>query len=270
MSNEFHMKYDNYLNSDKPQEVVITINFIDSRIIVKLQELDGNCYVSSKLFDIYMRSADELYEHFHNTTPTKDENDNILFGNVKLSKRKIEIVYKIDKTTMELALYASSLDFCEDMINKYGEDIKEKIKNGWNFTGWVRKVNQKTGEGFRDITVSLAHLTHRFVVYSPGEYVQPHYHNMYERFNIRFGGCHFWLSSDGIIWTYSYCDKELDIPPFYYHCLVASINGLIMDIKNDISRTIDWYTKDSKLSNDFNSIKEGDWEVTVQKLIEIM
>lgn len=111
----------------------------------------------------------------------------------------------------------------------------------------TRKLNKNTGEGFWDKTIGIR----RMVCYGPGEYVQPHFHNIHETFEIMAGGCHVWISqTNGESWEYHYCSKgeKLHIPEKAWHCLVAGKEGLCMHVDNDSQRTIDWLdTQESKM-----------------------
>ena len=102
----------------------------------------------------------------------------------------------------------------------------------------TRKLDGGSAEGFWDITIDFL----RMVCYGPGEYVQPHYHDIDETFTIKSGGCYVWTSQDaGKSWDYNYCGKgELIIPGGAWHCLVAGPEGLCMDVYRDHKRSINW------------------------------
>ncbi len=102
----------------------------------------------------------------------------------------------------------------------------------------TRKLDSGSAEGFWDITIDFL----RMVCYGPGEYVQPHYHDIDETFTIKSGGCFVWSSQDaGKSWDYNYCGKgELIIPGGAWHCLVAGPDGLCMDVYRDHKRSINW------------------------------
>jgi hypothetical protein len=126
----------------------------------------------------------------------------------------------------------------------------------------IRRVNKTTGEGFWDKTIG----EQRMVSYGPGEYVQPHYHDIYEKFDIKSGGCHVWISqNNGDSWSCHYCGLgQLYIPKQAWHCLVAGNEGLCMDVCNDDKRSINWL--DEKHSVTWST--ELNYIITIQELID--
>ncbi|KAF3362037.1 hypothetical protein PHSC3_001348 [Chlamydiales bacterium STE3] len=122
------------------------------------------------------------------------------------------------------------------------------------------KLSQSTGESFWDITIN----DQRIVYYVPGGFVQPHYHDIIEEFEIQSGGCYVWLSQDeGKTWEYNYCGKgKLTIPGKTWHCLVAGSEGLCMHVYNDQQRSINWLDQErsSKWAEDLK------FKVTIQEL----
>ena len=110
------------------------------------------------------------------------------------------------------------------------ETRKTLVASGYDIgTGpLTRKLDSGSAEGFWDITIDFL----RMVCYGPGEYVQPHYHDIEETFTIKSGGCYVWTSQDaGKSWDYNYCEKgELIIPGGAWHCLVAGPDGLCMEV----------------------------------------
>ena len=144
--------------------------------------------------------------------------------------KSIEIELHSTSPVRELSLTASKQEDARIAMQKAGYNIGDKTL--------TRKLDPNTGEGFWDITINDC----RMVCYGPGEYVQPHYHDIDETFDIKAGGCHVWLSQDnGATWNYNYCGKgELLIPGKAWHCLVAGDEGLSMDVYKDSKRTINW------------------------------
>ena len=145
-------------------------------------------------------------------------------------------------------------DACIAMEKKAGYDIGDgKL---------VRKLDKKTGEVFWDKIIVEC----RMVCYGPSEYVQPHYHDIYEKFDIKAGGCHVWISqNNGDSWSYHYCDQgELRIPGGAWHCLVANSEGLCMDVCNDDKRTINWLDEEHTATWS----PELKYNITIQELID--
>jgi hypothetical protein len=113
-------------------------------------------------------------------------------------------------------------------------------KAGYNIGDQVltRKLHPMTGQGFWDKTID----EFRMVCYGPGEYIQPHYHDIEEKFDITTGGCHVWTSQDeGATWLYSYCGPgAFVVSGGAWHALVAGNNGLCMHVYRDSIRTSNW------------------------------
>ncbi len=170
------------------------------------------------------------------------------------------------------------ISFAEEALQTFGTGVQAKLEHSeaWNVKGWARKYSDATGEGFRDFILESRELdektgkpkySHRFVVYGPGEHVQPHQHDRNESFNVLKGGCHLWQSTNGTEWSYSYCGgPNLLILPGTIHCLIAGSDGLVMEIENDTSRSTDFFTKDVTKSKDFKSLTKEDYNVTIQQL----
>ncbi len=144
--------------------------------------------------------------------------------------KSIKIELQSTRSVREPSSIASKQEDARIAMQKAGYNIGDKAL--------TRKLDPNTGEGFWDITINDC----RMVCYGPGEYVQPHYHDIDETFDIKAGGCHVWLSQDsGATWSYNYCGKgELRIPGKAWHCLVAGDEGLCMDVYKDSKRTINW------------------------------
>lgn len=144
--------------------------------------------------------------------------------------RSLTLSLHSKKIPEEFAVLASNEEEAHKSLVAAGYDI--------GTAPLTRKLDSSTGEGFWDITIDSL----RMVCYGPGEYVQPHYHDIEETFTIKSGGCYVWTSQDaGKIWDYNYCEKgELIIPGGAWHCLVAGPEGLCMDVYRDQTRTINW------------------------------
>ncbi len=127
----------------------------------------------------------------------------------------------------------------------------------------LRKFDRESAEGFWDTTIDSL----RVAYYGPGEYVQPHYHDIDEAFTIKSGGCSIWISQDGgKSWIYNYYEKEVVIiRGGAWHCLVAGPEGLCMDVFNDHKRSINWL--DDRRSTEWQ--KDLRYIATIQELAEV-
>jgi hypothetical protein len=95
----------------------------------------------------------------------------------------------------------------------------------------MRKLDMESGEGFWDIAVGVRRIVH----YGPGEYVEPHFHDIAEQFTIRQGSCFVWTSEDhGLSWNYlQFKTEEFLVPAGAWHCLVAGPEGLSMHVDRE-------------------------------------
>ena len=174
------------------------------------------------------------------------------------------IVFETVRPVGFMAQEASTQEYAEASLERAGFTIAEEMAtlNEATTDGLVRKLSKSSGEGFWDITIRYTRPheafffpgairidmknfpgSHRIVSYAPGEYVQPHWHDVEEVFTIKAGGCYVWMSMDnGLNWTYNYCGVgPLVIPAGAWHCLIADEHdGLCMDVWHDVGRSIEW------------------------------
>jgi len=102
-----------------------------------------------------------------------------------------------------------------------------------------RMLSPNTGAGFWVVTSKAGNC--RVVYYGPGEYVQPHYHDIEEKLILSLGGCYVWQSEDqGKSWTCFYRkeEEELFIPAGTWYSLIADHQGLVMHTLDSGSSTI--------------------------------
>lgn len=104
----------------------------------------------------------------------------------------------------------------------------------------TRRLDAVTGCGFWDIIIGVK----RVIYYGPGEYVQPHYHDMDENFEITHGGCDVFILGEDGSWIKSFENRTLSIPAGVKHCLVAGREGLCMESDNNPDRDTNWVTLD--------------------------
>lgn len=154
----------------------------------------------------------------------------------------------------QLAADSSSKQVALDRMQKINPAVKENML--------VRKLNNLTGEGFWDCQLG----SQRIVCYGKHEYVQPHYHDIEEKFTIKSGGCHVYLSADSKNWEYRYYEynEDLVISGGCWHCLVAGEDGLSMEVFNDNQRTINWldFNRSSRWETNIS------YETSIQDLVE--
>ncbi len=167
---------------------------------------------------------------------------------------RLTLVLRTKKAPQEFASLPSTEEKAREAL----------IASGYNIgtNPLTRKLDSASAEGFWDITIDFSRMVH----YSPGEYVQPHYHDIDEIFDVKAGGCHVWTSQDaGKSWDYNYCGQgKLIIPGGAWHCLIAGQDGLSMDVYRDHKRTINWLDE----SHSPGWRKDLSFVVTIQNLRE--
>ncbi len=170
------------------------------------------------------------------------------------SLRSLTLSLHIKRAPEGFAVLALSEEAAHKALVASGYDIRT--------APLTRKLDSGSAEGFWDITINSL----RMVCYGPGEYVQPHYHDIDETFTIKSGRCYVWTSQDaGKSWDYNYCGKgELIIPGGAWHCLVAGSDGLCMDVYRDHKRSINWLDG----SHSAGWRKDLSYIVTIQELEE--
>lgn len=159
-----------------------------------------------------------------------------------------KIVVKLPDNSDELARISEELSIGLSSQSPDKQRAFELLKKVYSLgdDNLTRKLSSNSGEGFYDKTVQVSKdISRRMVCYLPGEYVQPHSHNKHETFELTYGGCHVWTSTNKSSWGYSHYKQGdiMIIPSLVLHCLIAGKDGLCMHVDNDGGRNIVWADK---------------------------
>lgn len=132
----------------------------------------------------------------------------------------------------EKAKVASSKEFAVKLFTCAGFD-SDNVE-------FVRRGSPETGAGYYDTLIIIDGKKYRIICGGPGEYGNPHFHDIAELFTVIKGGCDFWTTLDnGKTWNYSLvtAGQSIEVPANVIHCLISNDKeGICMKVPDDSIR----------------------------------